>query len=344
MIILRSSVRIVNYDPRWPMLYAREKDRILRAVADKVAAIEHVGSTAVPGLAAKPIIDIMVAVRKLSDVNECIGPLRSIGYEYVPEYEKELPQRRYFRRGPEGIRNRHFHMHVVEHDGDFWKQHLLFRDYLRSHPDAAKQYCGLKRELAAKHASDREAYTEAKTSFIESVLERACASPKLHLRYTRLPNQVMEMYDDLVYLSRKAIVGRSQITSAHSIVFDGKTVLQAGFPITYFELWGKWFNVVKVRDLHGEHTGYYCDITTPPKRCEDGSVEVTDLFLDLWVSPNLERRVLDEEELEEALEKGWISRQLYVRAKKELKKLVALVKQKEFPPRRVRQLEERLKL
>jgi GrpB-like predicted nucleotidyltransferase (UPF0157 family)/predicted RNA-binding protein associated with RNAse of E/G family len=341
---VKRSVRIVDYDPRWPAIYAREKDRILRAVANRPVAIEHVGSTAVPGLAAKPIIDIMVAVRKLSAANECIQPLRSIGYEYVPEYEKELPQRRYFRRGPEGVRNRHFHLHMVEHDGDFWKQHLLFRDYLRSHPDAAQQYCKLKKELAAKHASDREAYTEAKTSFIESVLETARASPRLHLRYIRLPNQVLEMYDDLVYQSRKVIVGRSQITSTHSVVFYGKTVLQAGFPITYFELPGKWFSIVKVRDLNGEHTGYYCDITTPPKRCDDGTVEVTDLFLDLWVSPNLKRRVLDEEELEEALEKGWISRQLYQRAKKELKKLVALVEQKEFPPRSVRQLEERLKL
>jgi len=341
---VKLSVKIVSYDPRWATIYAKEKDRILDAVGAKVVAIEHVGSTAVPGLGAKPIIDIMVAVRELSDAEECVEPLRGMGYEYVPEYEKELPERRYFRKGQEGVYNRHFHLHVVEQGGDFWKRHLMFRDYLRCHPEVAQQYCELKRKFAEKHASDREAYTEAKSFFIESVLQKACASPRIHLRYIRLPTQVLEMYDDLVYQSKKVIVGRSQITSTHSIVFDGKVVLRAGFPIIYFELMGKWFNIVKVRDLRGEHTGYYCDVTTPPKLLKDGSVEITDLFLDLWVSPDLNCRVLDQHELEEAIKQGWISRQLYESANKELGKLVALVERKEFPPRLVRQLEERLKL
>jgi len=220
----------------------------------------------------------------------------------------------------------------------------MFRGYLRCHPDIARQYCELKRKLAEKHGLDREAYTEAKTPFIESILTQAASNPRLHLRYIRLPAQVLEMYDDLVFQSKKVIVGRSQITSTHSIEFDGKMVLQAGFPITYFELVGKWFNVVKVRDLRGEHTGYYCDITAPPKLLEDGSIEITDLFLDLWVSPDLRYRVLDQDELEEALKKRWISKQLCARAKRELKKLVALVEMKDFPPRRVRLLEEWLKL
>lgn len=180
-IKVKRPVIIVAYDPRWPTIYSREKDQILGAVGNKVVAIEHVGSTAIPRLGAKPIIDIMVAVRQLSDAKECIGPLRSIGYEYVPEYEKELPERRYFRKGPEGVRNKHFHLHMVQHGEDFWKQHLMFRDYLRCHPDAAKQYCELKRKLAEKHALDREAYTDAKTLFIESILTQAAANPRLHL-------------------------------------------------------------------------------------------------------------------------------------------------------------------
>lgn len=233
---------------------------------------------------------------------------------------------------------------MVQHDGDFWKRQLMFRDHLRGHRDLAQQYWKLKSKLAEKHVLDREAYTKAKTSFIESVLMQAAASPKLHLRYIRLPAQILEMYDDLACQSSKVIVGRSQITSTHSIEFDGKVVLHQGFPITYFELVGKWFNVVKVRNLSGEHTGYYCDIATPPKLLEDGSVEITDLFLDLWVSPDLRYRVLDQDELEEAMKKTWISRQLYARAKKELKNLVALVEMKDFPPLAVRQLERRLNL
>ncbi len=334
----------MDHDPRWPAIYAREKDRILKVIADKIVAIEHVGSTAVPGLGAKPIIDILVGVTRLSDAKKCIAPLKSIGYEYVPEYEKEIPERRYFRKGPEGVPNRHFHLHMVEQNGSFWRRHLLFRDYLRSHQDVAQQYCKSKRELSKRYASDREAYTEAKTSFIESVIAQAEAKPRLHLRYIRLPSQSLEMYDDLIYKSKRIIVGKSQVTSVHSIVFDGKSVLSAGFPIVYFELVGKWFNVVRIRDLKGKHTGYYCDISTPPKLLADGSVEITDLFLDLWVSPDLRYVVLDQDELEKALEKEWISKQLYEKAKKELKKLIELVEQKEFPPRLVKRLEKKLKL
>jgi len=341
---MRQPDPIEDYDPRWPLIYAKEQDRILNAIGKTVIGIEHIGSTAVPGLGAKPIIDVMVALACLSDAQKCIGPLKGIGYEYVPEYEVMIPERRYFRKGPESIPNKHFHLHMVQRNGDIWKRQLSFRDYLRSHSDVAQRYCKLKKELAEKHASNREAYTEAKTSFIESVLAQARITQQLHLRYVRLPAQTMEMYDELVYRSNKVIVGESQITSAHSIVFDGKSVLSAGFPIVYFELIGKWFNIVKVRNMQGKHTGYYCDVTTPPKLLEDGSVELTDLFLDLWVSPDLKYKVLDEDELEEALEKGRIEKQLYDKAKKELRKLVALVERGRFPPKLVRQLENRLKL
>jgi GrpB-like predicted nucleotidyltransferase (UPF0157 family)/protein associated with RNAse G/E len=340
----KNPVVIADYDPLWPAIYAEERDRILGATGDRLLAIEHVGSTAVPGLAAKPIIDIMVGISRLSDSSKCIMPLRSIGYEYVPEYEKEIPERRYFHRGPRGVPNKHFHLHMVEHTSDFWKRHLLFRDYLRAHPDVAQNYCQLKRELAKRYTSNRDAYTEAKTSFIESVVAQAETRPLLHLRYKRLPNRIQEMYDDLVYKSEKVIAGRSRITSPHSVAFDGRLVMAAGFSMVYFELMGKWFNVIKIWDLNGRHTGYYCDVSMPPRSLKDGSVEVTDLFLDLWVSPDLRYRVLDEDELEEALEKRWISKQMHRKAKDALNGLIAAVEQKRFPPRLVARLEERLNL
>jgi GrpB-like predicted nucleotidyltransferase (UPF0157 family)/predicted RNA-binding protein associated with RNAse of E/G family len=322
----------------------KRRRREFSTLSEKVVAVEHVGSTAVPGLGAKPIIDIMVGTAHLSDAGECIEPLKSIDYEYVPECEASIPERRFFRKGPEGAPNKHFHLHMVERTSNLWERHLLFRDYLRSHPDVAQQYYQLKKQLAEKYSSNREAYTEAKTEFIESTLEKARATPKTHLRFTRLPAQVLEMHDELVYRSKEVIVGRSRITSAHSIVFDGQVVLTAGFPMVYFELMGKWFNIVKVRDLQGRHTGYYCDIGTPPKLLEDGTVEFTDLFLDLWVSPDLKYKVLDEEELEEALRKGWIPKQLHGRAKKELTNLVTSVEQRKFPPSIVKQLEKKLRL
>jgi len=192
-ITVKRSVEIVDYDPKWPVIYAKEKDRILSKIGNKIISLEHVGSTAVQGLGAKPIIDIMVAVRRLSDAEECIKPLRSIGYEYFPEHEKEIPERRYFQKGPEGIPNKHFHLHMVEQDSDFRQKQLLFRDYLRLHPNVAEQYCKLKRELARKYVSDREAYTEAKTSFIESVITEARSALKLrrsHCKSVHIESQV----------------------------------------------------------------------------------------------------------------------------------------------------------
>lgn len=164
-------VVIVDYDPQWPALYAEEKRRILTVIGDAVIAIEHIGSTAVPGLGAKPIIDIMAAVRRLPDAEQCVEPLRTIGFEYVPEYNDVIPERRYFHKGPAEARTHHLHM--VELTSDFWEKHLLFRDLLRTHPEEARRYCQLKKELATKLGSAREAYTEAKTSFIESAMAKA---------------------------------------------------------------------------------------------------------------------------------------------------------------------------
>lgn len=170
------------------------------------------------------------------------------------------------------------------------------------------------------------------------------SAEKLHLRYVRLPDQILELYDDLVYRSERIIVGKSQITSAHSVLFDGEVVLVSGFQIVYFDFIGKWFSVGKIRNIQGKHTGYYCDIVTPPRLLEDGGIELTDLFLDLWVSPDLRCKVLDEDELENAYGKGWITKQLYGKAKEELKKLVKTVNQRRFPPYAVNRLEKKLRL
>lgn len=164
-------VVIADYDPQWPILFEEEKGRILGVTGERVLAIEHIGSTAVPGLGAKPVIDIMVGVRRLADAKECVEPLRSIGYKYEPEAEAEIPERRYFDKGLPGARTHHLHM--VEVSSDFWERHLLFRDYLRKHPGVAGQYYRLKKELAARYKTDRAGYTEAKTAFIRSVEDKA---------------------------------------------------------------------------------------------------------------------------------------------------------------------------
>jgi predicted RNA-binding protein associated with RNAse of E/G family len=168
--------------------------------------------------------------------------------------------------------------------------------------------------------------------------------PRLHLKYIRLPDHVSNSYEELIYKSQKVIVGRPRITSEHKVVFDGEAVLARGFQIVFFDLIGKWFSIGKIRDSQGRFTGYYCDIATPPRPLDDGGVELTDLFLDLWVSPELKCKVLDEEELEEALHKGWITRQPYEKAKAELAKLIKLVERGRFPPQLVRRLELELNL
>ncbi len=136
-----------------------------------MTAVEHVGSTAVPNLAAKPIIDIMVGIRTLAEAPLVVEPLANIGYEYVPEYEVTMPERRYFHKGPEMARTHHLHM--VEPTSEFWKRQLAFRDYLRAHPDAAEEYARLKRGLAVQYQWDRNAYTDAKTEFVQAVLSKA---------------------------------------------------------------------------------------------------------------------------------------------------------------------------
>lgn len=164
-------------------------------------------------------------------------------------------------------------------------------------------------------------------------------TPKIRVKYFRLPNQVMELYGTLIYRSEKVIVLESQITSSHSIVFDGEMVLARGYQIVVFELMGKWFSIGKIRNLQGRHTGYYCDVVTPPRIVEDGGVELTDLFLDLWVSPDLRYKVLDEEEFKNAFRKGWITEKVYNKAREELEKLIGVVKQGKFPPYAIEHLE-----
>jgi GrpB-like predicted nucleotidyltransferase (UPF0157 family) len=165
-------VVIRDYDPQWPALYEEEKALILGAISEWVVAIEHVGSTSVPGLAAKPIIDITVAVRQIGDALHCIPPLATVGYFYVPSAEVYIPERRYFSKGPQA---RHRHLHMVEATSAFWQEHILFRNYLRAHPATAQEYAALKRRLAETYGSDHMGYTDAKGDFIHSVVAQARA-------------------------------------------------------------------------------------------------------------------------------------------------------------------------
>ena len=167
-------VTVVRYDPAWPDLYERERALIADALGNLALAIEHVGSTAVPDLGAKSIIDMMIGLRDLADHERCLPPLRDAGYEHKGELD--IPGRHYFSKPVRGPRTHQIHM--VELGCDFWQRHILFRDYLREHPQEARDYYDLKVRLADRFGTDRLGYNEAKTAFIESVLARARAAAR----------------------------------------------------------------------------------------------------------------------------------------------------------------------
>jgi GrpB-like predicted nucleotidyltransferase (UPF0157 family) len=162
-------VTVVDYDTAWPHLFAEESERIRAALGDAIVAVEHIGSTAVPGLAAKPVIDVLVGLRTIELTRKHIGAMESLGYEYLGELG--IPGRLFFRKG----RPRSHHVHAVLRESDLWERHLAFRDYLRARKDEADSYAAFKKTLAAEVAGERESYTARKDVFAAALQERALA-------------------------------------------------------------------------------------------------------------------------------------------------------------------------
>jgi GrpB-like predicted nucleotidyltransferase (UPF0157 family) len=165
-------VIIVEYDPNWVFLFEQEAAHI-RAVLDRdlITQIEHFGSTAVPGLAAKPIIDLLVGVRSLAQAKQvAVSQLEHLGYAYW--FDNPDSQRMFFVKGLPPNSPRTHHIHMVEPDSILWER-LLFRDYLRRHSGEAARYAQLKYNLARSFPSDREAYTAGKAEYVESVMQKA---------------------------------------------------------------------------------------------------------------------------------------------------------------------------
>ncbi len=168
---IHERVMLEPYDPAWPDRFATERRRLLDRFADALCGVEHIGSTAVPGLPAKPIIDVMAGVDSLADADALMAPLLAAGYVTSAEFNAALTDRRWLMRHAEGRRTHH--LHLVVHDGRLWRERLAFRDALRSTPALAERYALLKAELAARHPDDREAYTRAKGEFVQAVLARS---------------------------------------------------------------------------------------------------------------------------------------------------------------------------
>lgn len=160
-------VRVVEYDARWPALFAGERAR-LRAVCGALPLrFEHIGGTAIPDMCAKPILDILAGRPAATSLQDCIATLTRAGYEH--RGEQGVPGREYFRRGQPMA----YHLHLVAAGSDLWRDHLAFRDFLRAHPDTARQFGELKRALAAQFPRDRAAYTSGKSTRIKEILQLA---------------------------------------------------------------------------------------------------------------------------------------------------------------------------
>jgi GrpB-like predicted nucleotidyltransferase (UPF0157 family) len=163
-------VIVVPHDPNWQVAFEAESQQVGVALGETVTAIHHIGSTAIPGIDAKPILDLLVEVEDLSPVDERNSAMAALGYEAMGEYG--IPDRRFFlKNSPNGTRTHH--VHTFETGSAQVQRHLAFRDYLISHPEVAQQYSALKRRLAAEYPADISAYMDGKHGFIQAIDRQA---------------------------------------------------------------------------------------------------------------------------------------------------------------------------
>lgn len=171
----RGTVKLVPHNSRWREIFQKEKQLLKKTFKDKIIAVEHVGSTAILGIPAKPILDINIAVLSLKTAQDMKEKFKEIGYEYRPfvrgKTEKGLKEQELYVKGSEARRTHH--VHVTVYGSNYWKKDLLFRDYLRENPVCARAYSKLKNELAKRYANDRREYTREKEAFIDETVKLA---------------------------------------------------------------------------------------------------------------------------------------------------------------------------
>jgi GrpB-like predicted nucleotidyltransferase (UPF0157 family) len=165
--LTKGVVALLPYTLAWKRLFEEEQAILQANLGNHILEIQHIGSTSIPGMVAKPIIDIAIAVRDFEGAKVCIDPIEHLGYQYRGEFG--IPRRHYFVKGDP----RTHHIHMLEITSQDWKNQLFFRDYLTRHPQSARDYANLKIEMAQRFPKDRESYLEAKAPFIQSVLQLA---------------------------------------------------------------------------------------------------------------------------------------------------------------------------
>lgn len=164
---INEQVTLAAYSASWPQAFELERERLSQRFP-QMFSIEHIGSTAVPGMVAKPVIDILAGVSSMAIADELFEPILRVGYTTSRAFNEMLPDRRWFMRAMDGHRTHH--LHVVEYGGATWHRRLMFRDRLRADGRLAERYARLKAGLAIRFRNDREAYTSAKSDFIAAAL------------------------------------------------------------------------------------------------------------------------------------------------------------------------------
>ena len=163
-------ITIETYNPKWPAAFKKESNLLTDSIQYQSIKIEHIGSTSIQGLGAKPVIDIMIGLVDFNSANNFIASIESLGYTYISEYENTMPDRRFFTKVV-NLKKSH-HIHMVQHESEFWNRHLKFRDYLRANNEARDQYMALKINLAKIEWTNENEYASAKTDFIRAIEKR----------------------------------------------------------------------------------------------------------------------------------------------------------------------------
>ncbi len=163
-------VVLVPCAPEWLSLFQKERDAIRTALGPLALQIRHIGSTSIPGMPAKPTIDIVVVVAALEDMDKCTGPLGSLGYRNRGFLFEGESDHLYFSKPPDSGLPRTHQIHMWEMKSDGWRRHVMFRDYLEANRDAFDQYVALKQDLSVRHGNDRVAYANAKDEFVKRIL------------------------------------------------------------------------------------------------------------------------------------------------------------------------------
>jgi tellurite methyltransferase len=227
----RKTVKLASNHNEWERLFEEERGRLLETFGDRILDIEHTGSTAMNGIPAKPIIDVNVGIKSFDDVESFIRPLKMMGYAYMRD--QHYDDRHLFVKGPEEKRT--YHLNLVEHGSETgWCNPILFRDYLRTHPDMRNKYAALKRELAAKYTDDRPLYSKGKQQMIEEITDNAKKEKKTWSAFFRKTKNKppAALLIEALHYTRK---GGKALDVGGGALADARLLLQVGFDVTVID-------------------------------------------------------------------------------------------------------------